>query len=141
MPSYLYKPDHPMANEKGFVEKSDYYYFNSLTKEDKRMMMGNKPVTFHYISDEMQPTMHMCNGKYYTSKKKFRDETRARGCIEVGNDTAPLLKPRKPILPDKRERIEQIKQVVKELKDKQTRKERKKKGFLDRWVSEPNFKT
>lgn len=38
------------------------------------------------ISDEMPPTQHPCNGRFYTSKTKFREETKARGCEEVGND-------------------------------------------------------
>jgi hypothetical protein len=47
------------------------------------------------ISDEMAPTRHMADGKHYTSKAKFRQATRAAGCVEVGNETATLLKPRR----------------------------------------------
>lgn len=38
------------------------------------------------ISDTMDLMRHPVNGRYYDSKSKFRDETRARGCIEVGNE-------------------------------------------------------
>lgn len=140
MTSYLFKPGHPLADSKGFVEKSDYYLYNNLTVESKRMMVGNEEVYMNFISDSMDPTMHMCNGKMYTSKSKFRQVTKEHGCIEVGNENATLLKPRKPILPDKKERIEQVRQVVKDLQDKQTPKERKKKGIKKEWVTNPDFK-
>jgi hypothetical protein len=39
------------------------------------------------ISDTMPLMAHPCNGRYYDSKSRFRDETRARGCIEIGNET------------------------------------------------------
>lgn len=39
------------------------------------------------VSDEMPPTSHPCNGQYYTSKTKFRNETRAHGCVEVGTES------------------------------------------------------
>jgi len=117
MPSYLYKPGHPFADKNGMVEKGDYYYHLSMTKESKQMMMGNQPVTLRFISDEMPPTRHMANGKLYTSKKKFRDETRARGCIEVGNETKTLLAPRKQVKLDKRKRRDDIKRAIWELKN------------------------
>lgn len=63
----------------------------------------------------MEPTQHMCSGKMISSKKKFRDETKAYGCIEVGNETK--LKPRQQIKLDKRQRREDIKQAVHELKN------------------------
>ena len=117
MPSYLYKPEHPAADKDGMIEKGEYYYFLSMTKESKQMMIGNQPVTLNFISDSMEPTRHMCNGKMYTSKKKFRDETRARGCIEIGNETKTVLTPRKPKLLDKRKRRDDIKRAVWELKN------------------------
>jgi flagellar basal body rod protein FlgC len=119
MTSYLYKPEHPLANESGFVTKDTYYEYLYLTNvKDKQMMNGNQPVTLRFISDnlgDINGVRHMVNGKYYTSKKKFRDETKARGCIEVGNETT--IKPRKQILPDKRKRREDIKRAIWELKN------------------------
>lgn len=136
----LYKPTHPLADARGFVNKSDYYAYNMFTQESKRMTIGNEEVYMNFISDTMEPTRHMCNGKLYTSKSKFRQITKQHGCIEVGNEKSTLLKPRKPILPDKKERVEQIKQIVKDLQDKQTAKERKKKGIKKEWVTNPDFK-
>lgn len=99
------------------VPSEDYYYEKHMKKAHLHMTVGNKKVEIHYIADEMEPTRHMVNGKLYTSKKKFRDETRARGCIEVGNDTAPLLKPRAPRKLSKRQRREDIKRAIYELKN------------------------
>ncbi|HEV7237263.1 MAG TPA: hypothetical protein VGN15_13830 [Ktedonobacteraceae bacterium] len=69
----------------------------------------------YVISDEMAPTRHMADGKFYTSKKKFRDATRAAGCVEVGNETATLLKPRAPITLDRGARREAIRHAIHQL--------------------------
>jgi hypothetical protein len=52
------------------------------------------------ISDTMEPTLHMADGKHYSSKAQFRAVTRAHGCVEVGNDPA-LLRPKKKPKPDR----------------------------------------
>jgi hypothetical protein len=70
------------------------------------------------ISDEMPETRHMADGKYYTSKAKFREATRAAGCVEVGNETSTLLKPRKPIELDRNQRREHIRQVINDLRNR-----------------------
>ncbi len=38
------------------------------------------------ISDTMGPLRHPITGKLMDSKSRFRAETRAHGCVEVGND-------------------------------------------------------
>lgn len=91
-----------MASENGLVEVS-------LLEGPER---GYAP---YVISDEMAETRHMASGKYFTSKKKFRDETRAYGCVEVGNETATLLKPRQPAKLDRRARREAIKAAIRNL--------------------------
>jgi hypothetical protein len=53
------------------------------------------------IADEMPATQHMADGKFYTSKRKFRAVTRAQGFIEVGNDPAMFRRQPKP-KPDRR---------------------------------------
>lgn len=53
------------------------------------------------IGDTMEPTQHMADGKFYTSKSKFRAATRAHNCVEVGNDPARLRPFKKP-KPDKK---------------------------------------
>lgn len=117
MTSYLYKPGHPYADAQGFVEKGEYYYHKFMTTEDKHMMVGNKRVEIYYNPDEMPETRHMVNGKYYTSKKKFRNETKARNCIEVGDEYNKPIKPREFKVPSRRQRREDIKRAIYELRN------------------------
>lgn len=72
----------------------------------------------YVISDEMAETRHMANNRYYTSKAKFRQATRAAGCIEIGNDVAPLLRPRKPVKLDPAKRREDIRRTIYELRNR-----------------------
>ncbi len=99
MESYVYRPEHPKANERGMVSRRDLY-------EDE---IGSSA---YVISDCMEPTRHMADGKYYSSKSKFREVTRAHGCIEVGNETATLLKPRKTVELSRENRAKDIKNAI-----------------------------
>jgi hypothetical protein len=66
----------------------------------------------HYISDHMDPTMHMVTGAIIDSKSQFRKMTREAGCEEVGNDMPPRLKE-----PEKVDRPGQdIKRAIEELR-------------------------
>jgi hypothetical protein len=47
---------------------------------------GERKVRPEVITDEMDALKHPIDGRFYTSKGKFRDTTRAAGCIELGND-------------------------------------------------------
>jgi hypothetical protein len=64
----------------------------------------------HIISDSLpggvNGIVHPANGRRYDSKKRFRDETRARGCTEVGNEKWPARRPQK--LPDPRPAMKQL---------------------------------
>ncbi len=112
MPVYVYNPDNPLANERGMALKEDDLYYRSLTSEDKRMMVGNEPVTIRFNTDGME-ARSMFDGRMYTSKSKYRAEMRAHGCVEVGNDTS-ILKPRKRDMKGltKRDRVEDIKKAI-----------------------------
>jgi hypothetical protein len=44
----------------------------------------------YVISDTMEPLKHMGTGRMIDSKSKFRADTRASGCVEVGTDPAAL---------------------------------------------------
>lgn len=70
------------------------------------------------ISDEMAETRHMADGKTYTSKAKFRQATRAAGCVEIGTETTTLLAPRKPVVLDSGKRRDAIRQVIYDLKQR-----------------------
>lgn len=72
----------------------------------------------HIINDSMPELRHMADGKYYSSKAKFREVTKAHDCQEVGSETAYMLKPRKRILPDRYKRRDDIKKAIYELKNK-----------------------
>lgn len=71
----------------------------------------------YVISDEMAPTKHMADGQHYTSKAKFRATTRAHGCVEVGNETATILKPRKPVPLSRGQRRDDIRQAIHQLRE------------------------
>ena len=114
MTTFVYRPECYLANERGMVEKNyEYYLWLSMHEPDNRAIIGNQTITINYIADEMAPTRHMIDGKYYTSKKKFRNETKARGCIEVGNDYAK--KARAPVKLDRRQRRDDIKRALYEV--------------------------
>lgn len=68
----------------------------------------------YVISDEMPETRHMADNRHYTSKRKFRDATRAASCLEVGNDPA-ILRPRKPVVMSREQRRDSIRQAIREL--------------------------
>lgn len=101
------------------VEKNqEYYMWLSAHEPDNQMMVGNQRVEFRFNSDTMAPTRHMCNGKMYTSKKMFRDETRARGCVEIGNETKSILNSKpKQVKLDKKKRREDIKRALWEVRN------------------------
>jgi hypothetical protein len=68
------------------------------------------------ISDIMPETRHMVTGRYHTSKAAFRAETKAAGCIEVGNDPA-ITRPRKPVLLSREKRRDDIRRTIYDLRN------------------------
>lgn len=100
MTRLVYRPRHPRANKNGMVPA-----------EIAGPKHGGGDLRLYVIGDEMAPTRHMANGQVYTSKKKFRDATRAAGCVEVGNDPA-ITRPRKRVELDRGARREAIRQVL-----------------------------
>ena len=126
MASYLYKPGHPLANSNGFVEKNEYYTHSYLHTEDKGMMNGNQRVRINYNSDHMEPLKHMAlpfGSAPIDSKSKFRQITKERGCVEVGDQTQVLTTPRKRIPLDRKTRREDIKKALYQMRNGQTTKE------------------
>lgn len=98
---YLYRPKHPQADENGMVED---------------WMLDQEPGTSapYVISDTMNPVKHMGTGRMIDSKAKFRADTRASGCVEIGNES---IKPRQSIPLDRGQRREAIKRAVYELRN------------------------
>lgn len=105
MTRWLYRPKHHNSNENGLV-KSDLVFDEPSS--------GNAP---YVISDEMEPTRHMADGRHFTSKAKFRAHTKATGHIELGNETPTLTKPRAPITLSRKQRREDIKRTIYELRN------------------------
>lgn len=99
------------------VSAEEYYTKKYYEKAHLQMTKGNQPVTMNFISDTMDATRHMADGKYYTSKAAFRAATKAAGCIEIGNETKYLQKPRKPVKLDRRKRREDIKKAISDLRN------------------------
>ena len=90
-----------------------YVYRNGkvVQKRGRSAVAGS----IYVIRDEMEPTRHMATGEYMTSKSKFRQATRAAGCIEVGTETAALLKPRRATMPTRDERRAAIRHTVRQM--------------------------
>jgi hypothetical protein len=121
MPSYLYKPGHILADKSGFVLKQDYYDHKYMIDPPKTMMNGNEPVRLNYISDNQEPMRHMAlppGSAPLDSKSKFRKITKEQGCIEIGDQTHCLTKPRKRIQLDKRQRRDDIRRSLHQLRNK-----------------------
>ena len=72
----------------------------------------------YVISDEMAPTRHMADGRYYTSKHRFRAATRAANCVEVGNELETVTRPRKPVMLDRRKRADDIRRAIYEIRNR-----------------------
>lgn len=68
------------------------------------------------ISDTMEPTKHHGTGRMIGSKREFSAETRRAGMVELGNET---IKPRQPVVLDRRERRDAIRQSFHQLRNGQ----------------------
>lgn len=102
MPTYVKRPNHPYADEDGFVEKSLLYVEGS-----------DAP---YVISDTMDATRHMATNRMHTSKAAFRADTKASGCIEIGTETKHVLTP-KPVVMDRSKRRDDIRRTIYELRN------------------------
>lgn len=111
MPSWIVDPK---TGE--LIPKDEYYFRKYIESEHLQMTNGNQKVQLNFISDTMDATRHMADGKYYTSKKAFRDATKRAGCIEIGNETKYLEKPREYKKLDRRKRRDDIRKAINDLK-------------------------
>lgn len=69
----------------------------------------------YVISDTMEPLKHMGTGRMIDSKAKFRADTKASGCVEIGNEP---IRSRDPIRLDKRQRVEAIQRAIYDLRNR-----------------------
>lgn len=68
----------------------------------------------YVISDHMDPVKHHATGRIHDSKSQFRKDTKASGCVEIGNEMG---KSRKPIPLDKRQRRDDIARTIYNLRN------------------------
>jgi hypothetical protein len=61
------------------------------------------------ISDIMEPTKHMASGRVIDSKARFRAETKATGCVEIGTEQ---IRPRAKVTLDKSQRRDAIRKSI-----------------------------
>ena len=66
------------------------------------------------ISDAMPALKHMGTGEVLDSKAKFRDATKASGCVELGNEP---IKSRPRIKLDRGQRREHIRKAIYDLRN------------------------
>jgi hypothetical protein len=86
-----------------------------IDKRDARPLTASG-VAPGVISDNMDATRHMADGRFYTSKSKFRQATKAAGCIEVGNDPA-ISRPRPPVKMDRGARRDAIRRAIYDIRN------------------------
>lgn len=98
----VYRPNHPAASENGLVNIE-------LTE------LKNNDPHYYVISDTMESTRHMATGRYHTSKAKFRADTKASGCVEIGTEN--IMKPRQRIPLSREQRREDIKKTIYEIRN------------------------
>lgn len=100
----VYRPDHPQANNNGMVPRSI-----AGPRVEKRQAT-------YVISDSLPWHMkHPGTGEMIDSKARFRQATRASGCVEVGTDPAAL-KPRPKYEPTIREVVGDVKKSIEQLR-------------------------
>lgn len=80
-------------------------------EKNEMVPKGTETKTHHHyvISDHMDPLKNMASGKVHDSKSNFRADTKAHGCIELGNDS-PTTNDRptaRQMMPDWRPRFAQ----------------------------------
>jgi len=91
-----------------------YVYRNGKVIEADQAEPVSKPWATGVISDSMEPTRHHGTGQIHTSKAKFRADTRASGCVEIGNESMPQ---RQPAKLDKRQRRDDIRRAIYDLRN------------------------
>ena len=102
MTVYVYRPKHPEADGNGMVP---------LSIAGPKQVSNSAPSV---ISDTMAPLKHHGTGAIIDSKARFRADTKASGCVEIGTER---IKPRQPIQLDKGSRREAIQKAIYQLKN------------------------
>ena len=88
-----------------------------LVDKSRAKPLHSSNAASYVISDIMDSTQHMASRRWHTSKSEFRKDTRAAGCIEIGNETSTVLKPRQPIKIDPAKRRDDIRRTIYDLRN------------------------
>jgi hypothetical protein len=99
--SWLYRPNHPLADEFGMVEKH-------------MVMPAESKPGLYVISDTMPHMKHPGTGRMLDSKAEFRRDTRASGCVEVGTDPGIRQEKPRPTV-STAEYVQDVKRAIQEL--------------------------
>jgi hypothetical protein len=118
------KRKRPKPTSKAWLEQIEEKKVRTYVFRNGKLVDKRRAKPLHYtndapgvISDIMEPTQHMATGKFHTSKHKFREDTKRSGCVEIGNETGHLLKPRTPVQMDRRQRRDDIRRAIYDLKN------------------------
>lgn len=98
----VYRPGHPQANE------------NSMVPIGVAGPRVEKQQAVYVISDTIDHMKHPGTGEMIDSKARFRQATRASGCVEVGTDPAAL-RPRPKFEVSTQEVVNDVKRALAEL--------------------------
>lgn len=97
------------------------------TPEEAQNAVNTQETKTTIINDEIEPTVHPCDGKTYTSSTKFRATTKAHDCVEYGDQLPSEVNPRRreAIDGDVREVMQAWEAVIGNKKDRGTEDERR----------------
>ena len=88
-----------------------------LVEKDEASPLHNTLGKGTYLTlDGMDHTWHPASGKHFDSKSRFRAETKAHGCIEIGDQKNYGRRTLTPKL-DNRQRANDIKRAIYELRN------------------------
>jgi hypothetical protein len=107
--SWVRRPDHPLADEFGMVEK------HLVIDEPRAASKLPRP---YIVSDNLGGGIkHLATGQVLDSKSAHRKLNKELGLVELGNEKKAHLSQPAPTKLDKRERKNAIRKAIKELKE------------------------
>lgn len=107
--SWVHRPNHPLADEFGMVEK------HLLIDEPRAVSTLPRP---YVVSDSLGGGVkHLATGRILDSKSEHRRLNRELGLSELGNEQKAHLSQPKPAKLDKRQRRNDIGKAIQQLKN------------------------
>lgn len=107
--SWVYRPNHPLANENGMIER------HLVIDEPTAASALPRP---YVVSDSLgEPVKHLATGIYSDSKSFHHKKNRELGLVELGNEWKAHVSQPKPAKLDKRQRKNDIRKAISELRN------------------------